>query len=110
MGRPVTRTVSGATGTSAVVALNTLAPVPFNVGLLADVSAGGSLTYSVEYTFDDVQANSYNPATGVWNAVSGMGAQTADATGSLAFPVTGVRLNVTAWTSGSVTLTVLQNP
>lgn len=108
MGRPVTRTVSGATGASSVVALNTLAPVPFNVGLLADVT--GTLTYSVEYTFDDVQANNYNPASGVWNAVTGMGAQTADTTGSLSFPVTGVRLNVTAWTSGSVTLTVLQNP
>lgn len=110
MGRPVTRTVSGATGTSSVVALNTLARSPFNVGLLADVSAGGNLTYSVEYTFDDVQSNSYSPASGVWNAVSGMGAQTADTTGSLSFPVTAVRLNVTAWTSGSVTLTVLQNP
>jgi hypothetical protein len=108
MGRPVTRTVSGATGTSSVVALNTLAPVQFNVGLLADVT--GTLTYSVEYTFDDVQANNYSPASGVWNAVTGMGAQTADTTGSLSFPVTGVRLNVTAWTSGSVTLTVLQNP
>lgn len=108
MGRPVTRTVSGATGTSSVVALNTLAPVQFNVGLLADVT--GTLTYSVEYTFDDVQANGYSPGSGVWNAVTGMGAQTADTTGSLSFPVTGVRLNVTAWTSGSVTLTVLQNP
>lgn len=110
MGRPVTRTVSGATGTSAVVALNVLNPRPFNVGLLADVAAGATLTYSVEYTFDDVQASGYNPATGVWNSVTGMGAQTADTTGSLSFPVTGVRLNVTAWTAGSVTLTVLQNP
>jgi hypothetical protein len=108
MGRPVTRTVSGATGASGVVALNTLNPRPFNVGLLADVT--GTLTYSVEYTFDDVQAAGYVPASGVWNAVSGMGAQTADTTGSLSFPVTAVRLNVTAWTSGSVTLTVLQNP
>lgn len=108
MGRPVTRTVTGATGASTPIALNILAPVPFNVSLLADVT--GTLTYSIEYTFDDVQANGYVPASGVWNAVSGMGAQTADTTGSLSFPVTAVRLNITAWTSGGVVLTVIQNP
>lgn len=107
MTRPVTRTVSSA-ASSAVVALNHQGPNPFNVNLLADVSAGGTLTYTVEYTLDDVFDNAYNPANGVWTAVTSMGAQTADAAGSLSFPVTGVRIRVSAYTSGSVTLTVVQ--
>lgn len=108
MGRPITRTVSGATGASSVIALNTLCPSPFNVSLLVDLT--GTLTCSAEYTFDDVQANGYVPSSGVWNAVSELSDLTADATDSLSFPVTAVRLNVTAWTSGAATLTVIQNP
>lgn len=107
MTRPVTRTVSSA-ASSDVVALNHQGPNPFNVSLLADVSAGGTLTYTVEYTLDDVFANGYAPASGVWTAVTGMSAQTADVAGSLAYPVTGVRVRVSAYTSGSVTLTVVQ--
>lgn len=107
MARPVTRTV-GSQAASTPIALNNLSGAPFNVNLLADVSAGGNLTYSVEYTLDDVQSATYVASSGVWTAVSGMGAQTADATGSLAYPVTAVRLNVTSYTGGSVTLTVVQ--
>lgn len=109
MGRPITRVVSSE-ASSSVVALNTLCPSPFNVSLLADLSAGGSATYTVEYTLDDVQSNAYVPASGVWTAVSGMSGATADSAGSLSFPVTGVRLRISTYGSGSVTLTVLQNP
>lgn len=63
MGRPITRVVSSE-ASSSVVALNTLCPSPFNVSLLADLSAGGSATYTVEYTLDDVQSNAYVPASG----------------------------------------------
>lgn len=107
MARPITRTVSSQAA-STVIALNNLSQAPFNVNLLADLSAGGSATYSVEYTLDNVFADSYNPASGVWTAVSGMSGATADSTGSLGFPVTGVRLNVTTYGGGSVTLTVVQ--
>ena len=105
MARPITRTVSSQAA-STPIALNNLSTSPFNVSLLADVTGG--LTYTVQYTLDDVFANSYVPASGVWTAVSGMSAQTADTAGSLAYPVTAVRINVSAYTSGSVVLTVVQ--
>ena len=105
MARPITRTVSSQAA-STPVALNNLSPSPFNVSLLLDVT--GTLTASVEYTLDNVFAEGYAPASGVWNAVASMGSLTADTAGSLAYPVTAVRLNVTAFTSGSATLTVLQ--
>lgn len=107
MTRPITRTV-GSAASSTVIALNTQIKSPFSVNLLADVAAGSTLTYTVEYTLDDVFANNYDPSTGVWTAVTGMGAQTADTVGSLSAPVTGVRLRVSAYTIGSVTLTVVQ--
>lgn len=107
MGRPITRTITAGTGATMPVALNTLCPSPFNVSLLIDVT--GTSTASAEYTFDDVQAAGYSPGSGVWNAVSGMSGVTADTTGSLSFPVTAVRLNVTAGT-GTVVMTVIQNP
>lgn len=105
MTRPVTRTVSSVAA-STPIPLNHQGPNPFNVSLLADLT--GSATYTVQYTLDDVFDNAYNPANGVWNTVTGMGAQTADSVGSLSAPVTAVRLNVTVYGSGSVVLTAIQ--
>ena len=57
---------------------------------------------------DDVFAASFVAASAVWYANSGMTAQTGDKDGSYTAPVTAVRLNVTAWTSGTATMTVIQ--
>lgn len=81
---------------------------PFSVSLLADVSAGGNLTYKVQYTADDIFDSTWNPATANWQDHSVLTAQTASNNSNLAFPVTAVRLNVTAYTSGSVRLAVIQ--
>ena len=105
MTRPITRTVASAASSTPIL-LNTQSASPFNVNLLADVT--GTLTYTVEYTVDDVFTPTYDPSTGVWNTVTGMGAQTADVAGNLAYPVTGVRVRVSSYTSGSVTLTAVQ--
>lgn len=81
---------------------------PFNVGLGCAISAGGSLTYSVEHTFDDVFDQNFNATTAVWYTHSTLSAKTASSDGNYAYPITACRINVTAWTSGSVTFTVLQ--
>jgi len=46
---------------------------------------------------------------GVWFDTTGLSALTANAQGNIFFPVRAIRLNVTAFTSGSVTLTILQS-
>lgn len=106
MARPVRVTVSSASA-SKTIPLNTYGD-PFNVGIGCDVSAGGVLTYTVQHTFDDVQSNTFNPDTATWYSNSVLVAQNSDKDGNYAFPVTAVRLLVTAYTSGSVTMTVIQ--
>jgi len=106
MARPVYVTVSSQTA-SKVIPLNTYAD-PFNVGIGCDVSSGGSLTYTVQHTFDNVQSAAFNPSTATWYSNSTLVAQTTDKDGNYAFPVSAIRLLVTAWTSGSVTMTVIQ--
>lgn len=106
MGRP-TRLTLGSVTTSAVFTPD-LDRDPFNIGIGVAVAAGSTLTYSVEYTFDDVAANNFNPATATWTALSTLSGKTATADGNIAYPVTGVRLNMTAWTAGSATVTFIQ--
>lgn len=106
MARPVRVTV-GAVAVSNPIPLNNYTS-PFNVGIGVDVSAGATLTYSVEHTYDDVFAANFVPASAVWYANSGITAQTGDKDGSYASPVTAVRLNMTAWTTGTATMTVIQ--
>lgn len=106
MARPVQLTVSGVR-VSPPIPLNTYGD-PFNVGLGVKLSAGASLTYTVEHTFDDVQSPSFSPATAVWYSNSTLVSQTTNKDGNYAFPVTAIRLNVTVWTSGTATLTSIQ--
>jgi hypothetical protein len=106
MARPV-RVTLGAVAVSAPIPLNNYS-TPFSVGVGCDISAGGSLTYTVEHTFDDVFAAGFNPATATWFPNAGLTAQTTDKDGNYSAPVTACRLNVTAWISGTITMTVIQ--
>ena len=81
---------------------------PFNVGVGVAVTGGATLTYTVQHTFDDVWAPGFDPTSAVWFPNSSLAAKTASLDGNYAFPVTAVRLNVTAWTSGTATMTVVQ--
>lgn len=81
---------------------------PFNVGVGVTVEGGSTLTYSVQHTFDDIWAPGFDPSTAAWFTNSGLSAKTTSLDGNYAFPVTAVRLNVTAFTSGSATLTLVQ--
>jgi hypothetical protein len=81
---------------------------PFSVGIGVAVTGGATLTYTVQHTFDNVWATDFDPATAVWYPNTSLSAKTASLDGNYAFPVTAVRLNVTAWTSGTATMTVIQ--
>lgn len=76
---------------------------PFSVGLVIEVT--GTNTSQVQVTVDDI----YDPTvTPVWFTHSTLTAVTTTTSGNLAFNATAVRLNMTAFTSGSATLKVLQ--
>lgn len=78
---------------------------PFNVSLAVVVT--GTITYTVQYTYDDVFAANYNPATGNWLPHPSLTAQTATKDSNIAYPVRAVRLTTSAGT-GTATLTVIQ--
>ena len=104
--RPI-RVTLGSQTTSAVIPTDTYA-VPFNVGIGVALSAGASLTYTVQHTFDDVQSNTFNPATATWFPHASLAAKTASSDGNYAYPITALRLNVTVWAGGTATMTVIQ--
>ena len=81
----------------------------FNIGLSLNVVSGTN-TSSVQYSLDDpdaVYATDYN-TDAVWYDVTGLDAKTADTSAALIVPCRAVRLNMTAWTSGTATLTIVQ--
>lgn len=102
--RAISTTVSSATS-GATLPLDTYRN-PFNVSLGCVVSAGATLTYKVQHTFDDVWNSSVTPT---WFDNASITGRTASSDGNYAYPITAVRLVVTAWTSGSVTMTVIQS-
>jgi hypothetical protein len=69
------------------------------VGLLVTFSSGASATASVEVSGDGVN---------FWNPHDTLVGITASANGNLAYPVLYVRLHLTAYASGTVTLQVIQ--
>ncbi len=102
--KPVTDTVgSQAAGTTIPLDWR---ETDFKVALGVVLSAGATLTYSVEHTFDDIQDSSVTPT---WFTNDGLSALTVSADGNIAFPVKACRLNVTAFTDGTATLTVIQS-
>ena len=104
--RPVRVTV-GSVAKSATIPVNVALGV-VNIGIGCTLSTGGSATYSVEHTYDDVFDPAFNATTAKWFTHSTLSAKTASADGAYVNPITACRLNVTAWTSGTVTMTVIQ--
>lgn len=102
-----------ANGNSSITAVNplttyspNLGPNPsWALGIICTVSGGASLTYTVQITGDQVPSS-----TGNWNNHDNLTAQTASANGNVAFPITGIRLNVTNYVSGSVNMGIVQWP
>lgn len=94
-----------ATGPSAWV------PVDNNVQMLqlsAYVNMNGAvLTYSVEVTYDDLMTQGA-PTPVAFAGPAGLTAQSANAAAQISGPITGIRINVTAYTSGRARLSVIQ--
>jgi len=78
---------------------------PFNLALSVVVT--GTINYTVQYTFDDVFAPTYNPASGVWTNHPTLAAQAASLDSNIAYPVTGIRIVGNSGT-GSARLTLIQ--
>lgn len=77
---------------------------PFNVAL--GCIATGTVTFTVQHTFDDIFDLAVNP-TWIDQPASGINGKTANTDGNYAYPVAATRVNTTAGT-GSVAMTVRQ--
>lgn len=97
------RIVISKTGTGS----SSLAPMdqyqsPFNVGIGVVVS--GTVNYTIQHTFDDVQNPSVTP---VWFNHPTLNGLTANADGNYAFPVAAIKVLIGSG-SGTATATLLQ--
>lgn len=68
------------------------------------VAVSGTLTYTVEFTLDNVQDPAVTPVA----FSAGLVGETTSKSTYLKYPVKAIRLNVTAFTSGSATIGVRQ--
>lgn len=75
------------------------------IGIVCTVSSGGSVTYSVQVTGDPIP-----PISGIthWNDHDIIANKSASINDSIVYPVTAVRVNVTAYSSGDVTCAFVQ--
>ena len=87
------------TGSSMPIVMNTNC-TPFNVGF--GVIATGTVTYTVQHTFDDPAV-----AFSVWFPHPTIAGKSDNQDGNYAFPVTGVKVLVTAG-DGTATLKLVQ--
>lgn len=103
-----TRTVSSQAA-STVIPANQLQS-EFRATATVSVTSAADLTFSVQYTIDDIQDPNVTPkwvnttlaSQAVTNGSPAISAVSIDT------PVTGVRLDVSAYTDGSATLTYIQ--
>jgi len=86
-------------GASVPIVVNTNA-TPVSIGM--GVSVTGTVTYSVQHTYDDPFGT-----ISTWYTDSVLSALTANGENSCQYPVTAIRLNVTAG-SGTAVLAVVQ--
>lgn len=105
--RPVVYTLSDASAgakTSAVCPLDHYVS-PFNIALSVVVT--GVVDYTVQYTFDDIFANTYVAASGAWSNHPSLTAKTTTLDSNLAYPARAVRVILNSG-SGSITFTIIQ--
>ena len=67
---------------------------PFNVGLGVIVS--GTVSYTVQHTFDDPFASDFDPLTANWFNHPDLTSESGNNDGNYAFPVRAIRLNVSS--------------
>ena len=101
--RPVVYTVTG-TQVSNVFSPDHYTS-PFNVAL--SVLVTGVVDYTVQYTFDDIFANTYVPASGNWVNHPSLTTQTTTKDSNIAYPVQGIRIQCNSG-AGTARLTIIQ--
>jgi len=108
--RPITLATLSSVTTSPVIPLDYRASNPMAT---LNLIVTGTNTTTVQVTDDDVFAPGFNPLTANWIALPSPAAftgATASQTGSFSVSAyTGLRLNMTAWTSGGATLKIISN-
>lgn len=105
--RPIVQTLSDASGgakTGNTIPLDVFIS-PFNTSL--SVTVTGTVSYTVQYTFDNVQASDWVAASGNWVDHPSLTTKTASLDSNLAYPATAVRIVLNSGT-GSVRFTVIQ--
>lgn len=81
---------------------------PFNIGVGCVVNSTG-VTYSVEHTFDYTGSSTFISSNATWFPNTGITAKSTNQDGNYAYPVSAIRLNVTAGSStGTVSMTLIQ--
>jgi len=98
---PVTITNNG-TATSRIINLDYFND-PFAIGM--GVVVTGTITYSVQHTFNNIYDSSVSTSTFTWFNNSSLANLTGNMDGNYAFPVYGIRLVTTG--TGAATLTVM---
>lgn len=78
---------------------------PYYISLALVFSNTPNLTCKVEYTLDNVFDTLVTPTAFAHTSLTNI---TTNTTGSITYPIRAFRLTVTAWTSGTVTVTALQ--
>ena len=106
MPRPIRKTLSAA-GVTTPVPMDIYPSTHISVAVV--LAPASTLTYTVEHTYDDVFREGFNPATAAWFPNVDLAAETANGETKYTTPVTAIRLNVTAFTSGSATITIIQS-
>ena len=101
--KPVTVTTSGTSVSSPVVPDYLISP--FNIGF--GVIVTGTVTYTVQHTFDDPFVAGFDPATATWFNHEDLVSQTTSQDGNYAFPVRAIRVNQSAG-SGSAAAKFVQ--
>lgn len=105
-------TVTGLSSTfglgSSLVFFPDLMQTPFAIGIGCVISST-SATYNVEHTFDATGSSAFISSNATWFQNSTISAASSNLSGNYAFPVSAIRLNVTAGSStGTVTFTAIQ--
>ncbi len=80
-------------------------PVFYGLGIICTVSNGASLTYTVQITADQMPS-----VNGNWNSHDVLQNLGTSYNGSMGYPVTALRLNISSYTSGTVHMGIARWP
>lgn len=101
---PITVTTSGVSASNVV-------PLDYKqkyFSVSTQVIVTGTVTYTLQYTLDDIFSSTYSAGSGHWFDHPQMSAQTTSGCVAIDYPIRAVRINQTAG-SGSTVATILQS-